>query len=152
MIAAERKGIAVRHVGVVVKDLERSLQFYRDLLGLRVVTRREEAGEYLDRLLALKNARMTTVKLAAAEGGAVIELLRFHSPQGAAEAPRTICTPGPTHVAFGVEDLAALYQRLRQAGIRFNAPPQRSPDGSAKVCCCQDPDGMTIELVEVLSS
>ena len=151
MIVSERKGITVRHVGVVVKDLARSLQFYRDLLGFRVVKQMEESGAYLDSLLALKNARVTTVKLAPPRSGPgvpVIELLQFHSHADESPAPRTIYTIGPTHVAFTVDDLDALYQRLLQAGVRFNAPPQRSPDGSAAVCCCQDPDGMTVELVE----
>ena len=152
MVTTERRITAVRHIGIVVRDLERSLRFYRDALGLRVVRAIEESGAYLDSLLALRNAQVKTVKLAAPDGPAVIELLQFDSHPDTTTAQRPIYAVGPSHVAFSVEDLDAVYHRLAQAGVSFNAPPQRSPDSSAKVCCCQDPDGMTIELVEAVQS
>ena len=148
MMTTAGRVMSVRHLGIVVKDLERSLRFYRDALGFKVVRAMEESGAYLETLLALPNARVQTVKLAAPDGVAVIELLVFSSHPDETTAKRPIYAVGPSHVAFSVEDLGAVYHRLVEAGVPFTAPPQRSPDGSATVCCCQDPDGMMVELVE----
>ena len=65
---------AVRHTGIVVSDLEKAINFYVDLLGLNVTRESEESGEYIDKILGLKNARLTTVKMAA-EDGNLVELL-----------------------------------------------------------------------------
>ncbi len=60
------------------------------------------------------------------------------------------CDFGFTLIAFTVDDLDREYERLRAAGVAFNARPQTSPDGYAKVTFCRDPEGNLIELVEVL--
>ena len=142
--------IELRHAGIVVTDLERALRFYRDLLELKIVRTMDESGPYLDNLLDLEAVRVTTVKLAPEGGGAMVELLRFQSPPARSQAGRRIFEIGPSHVAFTVQDLDGLFQKLSRAGVRFTAPPQVSPDGLAKVAFCQDPDGAPIELVEML--
>jgi catechol 2,3-dioxygenase-like lactoylglutathione lyase family enzyme len=143
--------VSLRHAGIVVTDLNKALHFYRDLLGLRIIRSMEEAGAYLDNMLGLDNVRVTTVKLAAVEGPTLVELLKFGSHVDTVGS-RTAYTPGPTHIAFTVEDLDVVYARLTQNGVPFNAPPQLSPDGYAKVTFCHDPDGTLVELVQVLRS
>jgi catechol 2,3-dioxygenase-like lactoylglutathione lyase family enzyme len=139
----------IRHIGLVVTDLERSLGFYRDLLGMTVVRQMDESGDYIDRLLGLENADVTTVKLSFGLNPTQIELLHFksHSVQGA--GTKTVFTPGLSHIAFTVPDVDLLYSRLSEAGIVFNAPPQLSPDRRAKVAYCKDPEGTYLELVQV---
>lgn len=139
----------IRHTGIVVADLEASLYFYRDLLGFQVAKQMEEAGDYIDKISGLKNVKVTTVKLAADDGN-LIELLHYHSHPRKAGDNKEICLIGVSHVAFTVEDLDAEYQRLTKAGVQFNSPPQFSPDGYAKVTFCRAPDGVLIELVELL--
>lgn len=141
---------AVRHIGIVVSDLNKALAFYQDLLGLKVVKRMEESGEYIDKITALEKVKVTTVKMAA-EDNNLIELLYYHSHPKTLIKSRPANALGVSHVAFGVEDIEAEYRRLKGKGILFNAPPQYSPDGYAKVTFCQDPDGNLIELVEVLA-
>lgn len=143
---------AVRHFGIVVSDMERSLRFYRDLLGLKVVRAMDESGEYIDKMLSLQNVRVTSVKMSADGSSTLIELLGFKSYPRQSGAHREVCSVGPSHVAFTVDDLDAVYHRLSRAGVHFNAPPQLSPDGYAKVTFCQDPDGTLVELVEVLDA
>jgi catechol 2,3-dioxygenase-like lactoylglutathione lyase family enzyme len=142
--------IELRHAGIVVSDLELALYFYRDLLGLQVMSSMEEKGAYLDNILGHKNVLVTTVKLAAGKGSAILELLHFTSPRSPAGPKRGLFHLGPSHVAFTVKDLNGTFHRLARAGVPFNAPPQISPDGLAKVTFCQDPDGNPIELVEML--
>ena len=141
---------AVRHFGIVVSDVERSLHFYRDLLGLKVVRVMDEAGAYIDNMLSLDGVQVITVKMSADSGSTLVELLEFKSHRREELAKREFYSIGPSHVAFTVDDLDGIYHRLSQAGVRFNAPPQQSPDGYAKVAFCQDADGTLIELVEVL--
>jgi catechol 2,3-dioxygenase-like lactoylglutathione lyase family enzyme len=140
----------IRHTGIVVDKLEQSLSFYKDLLGLKIAKRIKEKGVYIDRVLALENVEVTTVKMIATDGQ-LIELLKYHShPQRV--VPYKICDVGPTHIAFTVDNLGSMYKQLKNHGVCFNSPPCISPDGCAKVVFCRDPEGNFIELVEELKA
>ena len=139
---------SVRHMGIVVSDLERSLHFYRDLIGLRDAVINEETGPFIDGLLDIPDAKIQTVKLAGENSTTSIELLCFKNPSP--KEPTPLNAVGPTHVALNVSDLDELFTRLSEAQVPFNTPPRVSPDGCAKVAFCQDPDGTFIELVELL--
>ena len=52
----------VRHIGIMVSDMEKSLKFYRDLLGLKVQYLVDEEGEFLDNILAHENVKNKVVK------------------------------------------------------------------------------------------
>ncbi|MBU2044101.1 MAG: VOC family protein [Candidatus Omnitrophica bacterium] len=138
----------IRHTGIVVKNLEKSLAFYRDLLGFKVERQMEEKGGYIDKVLALEGVSVTTVKMKAPDGE-MIELLEYHSHLQEIEVDQ-ITDIGIRHVAFTVDNLDSEYQRLKDAGIFFNSRPEVSPDGYAKVAFCRAPEGTFIELVEVL--
>jgi len=138
----------IRHTGIVVKDLESSLLFYRDLLGFQITKQMEESGDYIDNILSLHNVKVTTVKMSSPDGQ-MIELLQYHShPEK--QKKREICDIGIAHIAFTVDDLNSEYETLKGKGIQFNAAPQLSPDGYVKVTFCRAPEGTFIELVEVL--
>ena len=137
----------LRHVGIVVRDLEASCAFYQKLLGLSSCTVMDEQGPFIDAILGLNKGRVQTVKLPIL-GGGVIELLYYHVPLNQNAKARTIHETGITHFALTVKGLDVLYDRLRQAGVSFTSAPQISPDGNAKVAFCQDPDGNYLELVE----
>jgi len=138
----------IRHTGIVVVDIDKSLYFYRDLLGFQVAKQMEEAGDYIDNISSLRNVKVTTVKLTS-PSGQMIELLKYHS-HPAEQKMREICEIGISHIAFTVDDLDIEYETLKNKGIQFNSPPQLSPDGYAKVTFCRAPEGTLIELVEVL--
>lgn len=139
----------IRHTGLVVADLDNALSFWCDLLGLRVIKRLDESGPHIDAMMGLENVQMTTVKLAAPDGN-VIELLHFHSHPDQPAWTGAPHSTGFTHVALTVDDLDAAYNKLAETGIIFNAPPQQSPDGYARVTYCRGPEGILLELVEVL--
>ena len=141
---------AIRHAGLVVANLEAALSFWCDLLGFAVTKRMEESGSHIDAMLGLKDVRLTTAKLAAPDGN-LIELLYFHTHP---DKPMWLGFPnstGLTHIAMTVKDLDAAFIRLSDAGVKFMAPPQLSPDGYAKVTYCKGPEGVLLELVEVLA-
>jgi len=138
----------IRHTGIVVNDLDASLYFYRDLLGFQVAKQMEESGSYIDNMLALEGVKVTTCKMTSPDGQ-MIELLQYHS-HPRKQDPIEICSIGITHFAVTVDDLDKQYTRLKNERIFFNAEPQVSPDGYAKVTFCRAPEGTFIELVEVL--
>jgi len=141
--------ISFRHIGIVVNDLEGALCFYQDLLGFKIVKKTDEQGEFIDKILALRKVKVTTVKMSAG-GGNFIELLYYHSHPRLHFRKNEIYEVGLSHIALTVEDLDVEYRRLSKKGIKFNSHPHKSPDGYAKVAVCRDPEGNYIELAEVL--
>ncbi len=141
---------AVRHTGIVVSDMDRSLPFYRDLLGMEIWADFKDDSAYAQAVTDVPGANIWMVKLKAADGVS-IELLQYLShPQQIPEESKA-CDVGCNHVALQVVDIDALYDKLKSHGIRFHAPPTVSPDGGAKVTYCRDPEGVIIELVQILS-
>lgn len=140
-----------RHVGIVVRDMERALYFYRDLLGFKIVKKIQESSNYIDAVCGVKNISVITVKLSADDSN-LIELLYFISPVSKKISAKGLTEVGISHISCTVENVDAVYDCLSKAGIHFNSPPQVSPDGYAKVAFCQDPEGNFIELVEALES
>jgi len=141
-----------RHVGIVVADLEAALDFYGRALGLVVVRRLEEGGEFLETVLGIANVRVTTVKmgLSADAPNPIIELLYFHNPVSR-DVQRRLDDRGPTHLALTVDDIEALYQRLENEDFSFVSPPQLSADGGVKLAFGRTADGTFLELVEELA-
>ena len=130
--------------------MENSLKFYRDLLGLKIIKDMDEQGGYINNMLSLDDVQVRTVKLSAGVGNTLIELLDFKSHND--NEVRNFYTIGASHVALTVDNLEGLYKHLSTNNVRFNAPPQKSPDGLVKVTFCNDPDGTPIELVEIIDS
>ena len=140
----------VRHMGIVVSDMEKSLKFYRDLLGLKVKSLVDEEGEFLDNMLARENVKNKVAKLYAKNGNTLVELIDSKSYGN--KKDRDFFTIGASHLALTVDNLDETYDYLIKNGVKFTAPPQQSPDGFAKVTFCEDPDGTPIELVEVINT
>ena len=120
------------HTMVRVTDIEASLRFYRDALGLELLSRRDnEAG------------RFTLVFLAApGDSSAQVELTyNWPAPDGSAET----YTGGRNfgHLAYAVDDIYATCQRLLDKGVVINRPPR---DGH--MAFVRSPDGISIELLQ----
>jgi catechol 2,3-dioxygenase-like lactoylglutathione lyase family enzyme len=139
---------SIRHVGIVVSDLEKSLFFYKNLLGFSIVKTAQERGPFIDRILALDGVEVTTIKMSALDGTTQLELLRFKSPAPDSCTRHQVNSPGPTHIALTVHDIENLSRYLSLHSVPFLSEPVMSPDGGAKVAFCTDPDGTLIELVE----
>jgi lactoylglutathione lyase len=120
------------HTMVRVTDIERSLAFYRDALGLEVLSRRDhEAGRY------------TLVFLAApGQHEAQIELT-YNWPD--ADGKAEVYTGGRNfgHVAYAVDDIYATCRRLMDNGVTINRPPR---DG--RMAFVRSPDNISVELLQ----
>jgi glyoxylase I family protein len=141
----------VDHVGVTVSEMDRSLGFWRDLLGLEVLGRGTVEWEHLDRLVALEGTRIEWCELAL-PGGGKVELSRYHCPVGAPVAPGEENEPGRSHLSLLVDDLAGMLATLRDAGVPARTEePVEIPVGAyagGKAAYVFDPDGIELELIQ----
>jgi MIP family channel proteins len=140
-------------IGLTVSDMERSVAFYRDLLGFEKTSDAEVAGpayEQLTGLIGLR-ARVVCMRLGADR----IELTEFLAPRGrAAPADSRSNDVWFQHIAIITNDIEQGYLWLRRHEVRqVSAGPQRLPDwnpkaGGIKAFYFRDPDGHPLEILE----
>ena len=140
----------IHHASIVVSDMERSLKFYRDLLGMTVAVDTKMSGEMLDKEVALQGAQLRVVELGTGRHPPYVELLQYYSPPGKPfPADAHCCDVGIPHIALIVPNIHGAYRDLSKEGVRFTAPPQQVDAGAFQGCqtaYCYDPDGIVVEL------
>ena len=145
--------IGQEHTGLCVSNLDRSIEFYRDVLGLTMI-KREEPKATRARKLGVPGA---VIQIAVFEYGTnnqnQLELIEYLEPK----APNTYGEPvnsiGQVHISFKVDDLEAEIARLSKLGVEFvggndcevNA---EGPLKGWKWIYFKDPDGTNLELIE----
>ena len=142
----------LRHLGITVRDINKSLYFYRDLLGLVVSKDLQEQGVHIDNFSCLKNVQLRTIKLKDVNG-MILELLEYRSPASESlvdNFDRPINRMGISHFALTVDNIDEIFNKLLSNGISFNYAVQTVPDNdSIRIAFCRDFEGNLIELVEV---
>jgi len=139
--------LRLTHIGICVSDIERSLRYYRDLLGFEYEHELSVEGEPSDTLLRLRGVNLRAVYLV--RDGVRIELLCFASPPAPAARTRPMNEHGLTHLSFRVADLDATLDALRTAGERvLEQTVIRFPEFQSAAGMVVDPDGQLIELVQ----
>jgi catechol 2,3-dioxygenase-like lactoylglutathione lyase family enzyme len=147
--------VMLHHTGYTVSDLERSLHFYRDLLGCDVIATQEKQGGYLAAIVGYPEAHVRMAHLRAPESGHIIELFEYLAPvrERPAEASHLqSCDVGTAHMCFVVRDLNATYGRLLAAGVEFISAPVEIDTGintGGRSLYLRDPDGIPMELFEL---
>jgi len=118
------------HTCINVKDLEKSIHFYRDILGLRLGRRRE---------IPENNAEIAFI---LGEGSDVaIELTYWRDKKEYVEGDYL------DHIALGVKDVEATVEDLREKGVEIAMEPFSLKGSTSKIAFIKDPDGIWIELV-----
>lgn len=144
--------VGVAHTGFTVADIERSIAFYRDLLGMVLVARQEGQRPYLATLTGFAGVYLKTAFLKVSpEADHVLELLEYTS-HPAPPTPRETNRPGNGHLCFRVADINAMHAWLAAHGVTFISPPALITSGvnaGALGCYLRDPDGFTIELFQL---
>ena len=151
--------ISYFHFSFTVSDLERSIAFYRDLLGLKLVHRMVHDQKYTSSQIGFKDALLKVALFNVADmpqgsspSGHVLELIEYVNPRG---EPLDAATnrPGAAHLALQVDDLAAEFARLKAAGVQFRSeapvPITHGRHSGGLTCYLLDPDGITLELIEL---
>jgi catechol 2,3-dioxygenase-like lactoylglutathione lyase family enzyme len=141
---------AIHHTGLTVRDLDRSVTFYRDVLGCSVIMEQEKVGGYLAEIVGYPDTSIRMAHLYDPAGRLVVELFEYRAPQPlpADLEPRRI---GNAHLCFVVADLAAVYQRLVDQGVETFTPPVPIDTGvnaGGSGLYLRDPDGITLELFQ----
>ncbi|MHB8991895.1 MAG: VOC family protein [Chloroflexota bacterium] len=143
--------LSTAHFSFTVRDLERSVSFYRETLGMDLVGTMEREGEDISRIVDFENARLKIAFLELPRAAGVrLELIEYLSPRGNPVDPRT-CNPGSAHICFNVEEIHAAYDALRARGARFKSEPVEIKTGINRggyAVYFLDPDDNTLELVQ----
>lgn len=138
----------IHHVGISVRNLERSITFYIELLGMEVAAPTFPLnGSDLEQIMALPalQGRMCVLR----KGSLLIELFEFAHPKPLMkDADYPVSNHGISHFGIEVEDIEATYQRLSAAGVRFHSAVLSFQRG-VKATYGRDPDGNVFEIVEM---
>ncbi|MGI8521579.1 MAG: VOC family protein [Actinomycetota bacterium] len=146
-----RSGVlGLHHVSVTTADLDRSLNFYSDLLGLRLRGKGESNALEMSMITGFEGTHFKWAELDLGNSQ-MLELLEYLTPRGERVSQRT-ADPGSGHIAIAVENIGEIHRRLVQHGITVRSEPVviEEPgdwEGTTTVYVV-DPDGFTIELLE----
>ena len=147
---------AIDHLNIVVADLDRSVRFYTELLGFRLIKEAQLEGEWIDRIVGLKGVKGRVAYVVAPAGEPRIELLHYVTPNGENPAANSQAnTIGLRHFAMRVDDIAAMTAKLRAAGVDVVSDPVTVPQGVVNheqgektLVYFRDPDGVVLELAQ----
>ena len=142
--------LSADHTGITVSNLERALNFWRDVLGFEFSHRTHQTGQFAAEITGVPGAELSLAVVKAP--GHKIELLEYHSP---ADRKSTNdlrpCDVGHAHIALIVDNLDAVLQRIAASGWKAAGIPQTLPTGpntGKRVVYVRDPDGNTIEFMQ----
>lgn len=140
----------LHHTGLTISDLERSLRFWRDGMGMEVLFEQEKAGGYLEAIVGEHGAHVRMAHLAFGGEGPRIELFQYLAPGGGHHRQRP-ADLGFVHVCVACDDLDERLERLVAAGGRPFSEPVEIDTGvnrGGRGVYLRDPDGHVVELFE----
>lgn len=138
------------HTGLQVESLERSIAFYRDVLGFEEQFQWNPQASYIGELVGYPEVDLHAAILRMPDSDTFLELLEYRNVERHAVDTRT-ANPGTAHIAFFVDDLDALYEQLRVQGVAaVSVPvtPTIGPNTGGRAVYMIDPDGIRVELIE----
>ena len=146
----------IDHVNIVVRDMATMVEFYRDVLGLKLTKDVNISGDWIGQVVGLEDVRARVVYLEM-PAGARIELIEYETPERIdLDQVGQPHVRGVRHIGFAVNDIDAVHKRLIAAGVRFLSGVQQVPDaqvtfeGSARkrLVYFRDPEDNLLELCQ----
>ena len=121
--------IVADHTGITVSNLERSLAFWRDVLGFEFSHTAHQKGELAQEITGVEGAEIKLAVLKA-PGGHKIELLEYLAPADRKRADIRPCDVGSVHVALLVHDLDAVLEQDCSIGLESRRQTADTQDRS----------------------
>ncbi len=145
----------IHHVGITVADIERSITFYRDTLGMELVGRRPCVDEeYVARQTGYEGVQLSVASFRIRpDSPNSLEIVQYLNHTGE-PADTATNRPGRTHLCLVVDDLQAAYDDLTSRGVRCRSTPVEitaGPNKGGKVVYFYDPDEYVLEMFEPAS-
>lgn len=139
----------IDHIGINVIDLAAAKAFFLDL-GFEVAGEAKMSGEFVEKVIGLKNVNDEFVMMRTPDGGAAIELVQFYSPVDEnGIQPSLANTLGIRHIALLVDDLEAVVARLKTKGVELFSEIQLYEDVYKEIFV-RGPEGIILEMAEEL--
>lgn len=145
------------HIGVTVSDIDKSIKFYRDILGLEYKGQLLMEGKETDLLFGRKNCKVKVAYLNGSKNSYAppVELIQFITDDIKKEE-RTLFETSISEICFKVKDIEKEYKNLLNKGVEFLSAPQffdysKFNFGKSKAVYFKDPDGIILELVEEIA-
>ena len=133
----------------MVNDIEKTRDFWINTLGFKLHIEAKEESPYIDKLLAIKNPVLTTIKLIDSKGF-LIELLKFDNYEVENSWSGDLKTTGLTHIALTVDNLDDLVDNLKKQNYKPISEIKISPNKKVKVVFVKGPEAIMLELVQEL--
>lgn len=138
------------HMGIQVADLERSVAFYRDVLGFEVAFAWNPQAQYIRDMVGYPEVDIHAAILRLPDSSVFLELLEYRNVERHPVDTRT-ANPGTAHIAFFVDDLDVLYADLTARGVGSVSPPVTptiGPNKGGRAVYMLDPDGVRVEFIQ----
>ena len=151
------KAKGVSHIAVCVADLEKSLEFYRDILGLTVKLHttqqmaRRPGAESAEMYQQPRTARtVANVYFDEPDSPQPFLVLTSHPGDEVGGEPIKLDQKGISHISFGVEDVRAFTDELIAKGVPLAGTIEDFTDssGNMRTIFCYDPDGILVQFDE----
>jgi catechol 2,3-dioxygenase-like lactoylglutathione lyase family enzyme len=144
---------AIHHAGLVIRDLDRSIYFYHDILGLPFANEPTPwfSGPQLEVGVGVPGAVLRQVSLWVGEHS-TLELIEYQNRPMTSTEPVPNNHMGAAHVCLLVEDIQAKKAELEDKGVPFYSEVNVVDEGPLagwRWCYFSDPDGLALELVEI---
>ncbi len=137
---------SLAQVGITCVDIEKSLKFYNEILGLPLLEAMDVPEDQCRDIYGIKDGTKVTLFLLRTGNGGFVELFRF-SPNGGGHQDVVWNRPGITHLALDVKNLPVVMKRLQAAGIKFVCPVKNNV--GTDFVFTRDPDGNLVELIDM---
>ena len=149
MASSHRPGVTgLVHIGLVVEDLDEMVRFLT-AVGFDCAQPGVFSGEWIDRIIGLEDVTVELVMARAPDGSDVFEVVRFQSPPASAQERAPAANrPGLRHVAFKVDDVRGVVDRVREAG--WETVGEIVELRPFLLCYVRGPEGLIVELAERL--
>ena len=137
------------HIGIGVFDLEASVRFYRDVVGMDIEYRAHHDGEKISRVVDVPDA---TLEICVLRKGSVrLELIDYGKPEKKKVDYKDQSTPGLIHIAMKVSDVDEVYRRMKAMGYGFNSEPMVTRENGPRICYFRGPDNVVMELYQPMT-